>query len=211
MNFEVAKFQLDLTKTKLKGSSLFLHQALKALLKQHESKIKIEKNEGKEESMRKIIAAVRQNEDAFITWNIATKQKYPYLEELCNSACLLNYRIMTSDYALRSSKPTTQEIQNFWRSLFEHFLKLSFIHPQFFINDSYTLGRSVDIIKDSWEDFIAMHVILDFETPSLTSTDLERLGEMPPGPTGPPADSGTEQQETVSPKEATRTLAVKLS
>jgi len=179
MNFETAKFQLNLTKRKIKGTSLFIHQAVKALLKQTEEKNREERNNTNEERIRKLIADIRQSENAFSTWYNATRQKFPHLQKLCDNACKLIYRIMTSDYTLRY---TEYAIKDFWHELFEHVLQLSFIHPQFFIGNDYTMGRSIEILKDSWEDFIANHVVLDFEIPSLTSDDLELLDDDVPSP-----------------------------
>jgi hypothetical protein len=176
MNFQIVKFQLDLITQKIKGTSLFIHQSLKALLKQHETQINGVPKEQPEETMRRIIGFVRQNEDAFETWSTATKQQFPHLEKLCNRACFLNSRIMTSNYIDSSSNQPI--IYDFWRRLFAHFLKISFIHPQFFISQSYTLEHIIAIIENSLNDFIATHVQLDIEKPTLTMEDLKTMEDL---------------------------------
>jgi hypothetical protein len=171
MNFEVTKFQLNLTTTKLKATSLFLHQALKALLKKNGKKLQIIKNEKEDEMIRRLISEVRQDNKCFETWYMATNRKFPHIKELTNSACLLNYRIMESDYISQSVKH--QSIENFWQNLFDHLLQLTFVHPGFFTSEhTYPLEKSVLIIEKSWEDFIAVNVVLELERPSLTHHDL---------------------------------------
>lgn len=121
--------------------------------------------------IRRLISEVRQDDKCFETWCMATKRKFPHLKELTNSACLFNYRIMESDYTLNSSKQSN--IDNFWKQLFYHLLQLTFVHPGFFTSEhTYPLEKSVLIIENSWEDFIAVNVTLDLETPSLTHNDL---------------------------------------
>jgi hypothetical protein len=175
MTFEILKFKLDLTKRKIKATSLFNHQALKTLLKQNEKKINVKANNknDKEEIIRQLIAEVRRNDGDFHTWSSATRQKYPHLETLCNNACVLNYRIMICNFG-QSETFEFQHIDTFWEKLFDHYLKLSFVNPQCFI-DSYPLWQSIDIFKNSLDDFIDTHVKLDCEKPSLTQFDIDEL------------------------------------
>lgn len=175
--YQTAKFRLDLILAKIQSTRLFIHQSIMKLLASNTppptSKSGLDGSDV--EQIRQVLAAARRDVGTFETWSSITKQKYPDLEELCTTACVLNYQISFDEFDNTERCMGEQAILGFWRALFDHFLKLSFIHPQFFIPGGHTLGRSIDIIKESWHEFIAINVQLKFDRPKLTKEYLDRL------------------------------------
>ena len=137
---------------------------MRTLVKQNEHA----NNNNKEDTTRQIVSSLRQNEEAYEIWYTALQYKYPFLDIGFHNAQLLLASLITK----RSNNRA--RLTNFWRLLFEHMLKIFFIHPRALANDQ-NISDAIFLIEEGWNNFLAVHVKLDFETSELTSKKLQRL------------------------------------
>jgi hypothetical protein len=183
MNFQTVQYQFDTILRKLQASSLFLHQALYALLKRR-GRVSSRPDE---RLVRHALVDLRADPTAFTAWQLVAYRQCPYLEEACHYACLLHYRLMTSTYTtLTPAEETAQAFPHFWQQLFDHLLELAFIHPQFFMDHDGCLARVIAIIQEAWSTFVAVHVKCSFEYSSWTTTNVQQHQTPPPPPPLPP-------------------------
>ena len=173
MSFPHLHFQLEVILEKIKWTAFFIHQTLSAILKKHKHDIRTIPDESDQERIRRIVAFVRHNEKTFLDWKIATTQKNPHLEKLCNVAGDYYVKIMNIEHKDVVQQHTN--IDGFWRHLFDYLMTLSFINPQFFIHNEYPLERSIRMVEEGLKRFIIHQVELDIERSTLTMSDLAQF------------------------------------
>lgn len=171
MNFHSTHYHSNTVVCKLQASSLKLHQSLKTLFKSRYLGGLVD-----EDIVRRWLIEVRADPVAFLTWQLMAYRQCTYLEETAHVACLLHYRLLTaSDSSLDPTTDVVQAFPNFWRQLFDHLLELAFIHPQLFMeHHEGFLGRAIELVRNSWHDFVVLHVKCSFEQSCWTEVNVRQ-------------------------------------
>ena len=175
-------FQTNVLLVKIQDATLFLHQTLKQLLSlkltEHQQQQPQQNDEGTSRPLAPIIRSLcmsmQNDEVSQTTFTNAIQQKFPFLEDQCNLLLTLHSSFM-EPYGQRQAQEGY--IPNFWIRLYQHFMTLSFIHPQFFLQFDeagklYPLQKTVSILSESWNEFIMKQITLCIEVP-LTAEVLE--------------------------------------
>jgi hypothetical protein len=154
--------ELTITMTKIRSTSLFIHQVIQGLLKQKEAETLHDMKTS--DKYRQLIGQLKTDKIIFGTFREAMKQKFPFFENLIMLAISLH-------------RKKSSLIQIFWTEFFHYILKICFIHPNLFISgdtvDKYPLYKSIEIISCALDEFVMLNVRLSVEMSSLTSEDLQ--------------------------------------
>lgn len=112
------------------------------------------------------------------TFEDALRRKEPRLEEYLHLITLLTQDLLVPMSAGTGRRERDGLHPSALSDAFHFFLQLAFVHPRMFTRDSpLELSRSLEIIKDGWEDFVASQVDVDFGEQPLTEEDLKALDE----------------------------------
>lgn len=146
---------------KLQDASITIHQAFRLLLKPH-----VTGNQQIAAMIRTGLKAIRADEAARMKWIRVLETRHPHL----GSICVLLWNLNADE--LRTVRRHKQEEIDFWRVLFEHMIRVCFIHPEIFMSKLTPLGDAIQIIRSSWVDFVALYTVLDIES-QLTEETLK--------------------------------------
>lgn len=121
-----------------------------------------------DENVRKLIDILRSTPLYFEIFKEATIRKFPKLEQTFDVALRLYGQLM-GDFSIQPPA-----FEDFWKDIYDFLLRLSFIHPKMFFDKNdvayYSLSTSIEMISDSWGDFIIMN--LDISPLQLTRRRL---------------------------------------
>ena len=159
-------YRIEMIKTKLKTSSLFMHQALYSLIKKKGNANRMGKNESKTSYVHRLLLDIRDDHEVRNVWITAVSNKYQDLDR--DFALVLDAIQELMGYHDVADGPS----DSFWTDLYKHVLDTSYVFPDMYFSTE-ELTRSVTVMKESWEDFIMQNVRLVPST--LSSVDLERL------------------------------------
>jgi len=158
----------DIYFRKLQDSSITIHQAFRLLLKPH-----VKGSGNALVLVRTGLKIVRNDLESKQKWTRVLETRHPHLTHYCAELWRQNAK------ELETVRLYKQEQINFWDVLFDHMIRVCFIHPQMFLTNVTPLGQAIQIIRNAWVDFVAVYTVTDLESQltaeSLTTRDNESL------------------------------------
>lgn len=148
---EINCLKLDIIKHKLRNISIVVHQSIKSILSKKSAEIKASCDS--EEDIRTLIRNIREDINSSTMFQYIIEKKLPEINNLCTYAVNLIKTMCdgSNDFSWNHSE--------FWISLFEHFLKISFIYPTMYICEN-NLFSHIKLIDDAWDSFLLQNVPL---------------------------------------------------
>lgn len=107
-------------------------------------------------TVRDALKRIRKDKEVEKRWISTLYARHPKLETVCDELWKRNAE------ALETVQRMQQEQVDFWHKLYLYMCKICYISPEMFLADAI-LRNSIQIVKEGWVDFVAVHTVTDFE------------------------------------------------
>lgn len=151
---EIVLMKLDIIKYKLKGISLVVKESIKNII--NKKKKNQQANNLSRLEIRDMISTARNDAECLKMFRSFVENKLSDIFELCCYGISLMKVLIGEEV-----EPGHKNKNEFWELLYEHFLKISFVHVEIFMSDEL-LPNNIKILDDGWESFLIQTVPLNY-------------------------------------------------
>jgi hypothetical protein len=145
-------------KNRLKATSFVLYQLMKSRIKAH-----TKDRSNSIIQLRSVIRILRTSNVDFSIWRKEMNKKYPDFFQTFNALCIE----LTGNSANENDVDILGE-------LYKHFIHITYIYPEMYIeNEKISLIRTTEYIKNSWDEFLSIHVPIDINIDGNRSVDSD--------------------------------------